>query len=109
MSEVLRGIRARPLIGTPASPGIRACVIIPVRDEAATLGATLRALAEQVDPEGRPLDRSSFEVIILASNCRDGSADLARRFWASEPALALHVVEVESGPISPTSARPGDS
>lgn len=83
------------LIATPASPDCRACVVIPARDEVATLGAALRALAEQVDLRGRPLSRSSFEVIVLANNCRDGSAGLARRFGASEPTLALHVAEVE--------------
>ncbi len=59
------------------------------------LGATLRALADQSDRAGRPLPESSYEVIVLANNCRDGSAELTRRFAASIPTLSLHVAEVE--------------
>lgn len=77
------------------SPECRACVVIPVRDEAATLRATLGALSRQVDSRGLPLSRSWYEVIVLANNCRDGTADLARRFGAAEPSLSLHVVEIE--------------
>jgi hypothetical protein len=78
-----------------SAPGCRACVVIPARDEADRLGAALGALARQVDAEGRPLPRSSFEVIVLANNCRDGTAALARRFAASNPTLVLHVAEVQ--------------
>ena len=84
-----------PMIATPPSPDCRACVIIPVRDEAVTLWATLGALAGQVDRESRPLGRALFEVIVLANNCRDSSAGIARRFGAANPGLALHVLEVE--------------
>ncbi len=73
----------------------RAVVIIPVRDEVGTLGATLDALADQVDLGGRPLDGVSYEVIVLANNCRDGSADLARRFAVDHPRLRLRVAERE--------------
>ena len=85
----------RRLIEAPIAPECRACVVIPVRDEAANLGATLRALADQVGLDGRPLPRSFFEVVVLANNCRDESAELARRFADAEPGLALHVAEVE--------------
>ena len=90
-----RGRPPRPLIGAPAEPECRACVIIPVRDETPSLGATLRALVDQSDQSGRPLPGSSYEVIVLANNCLDGSAELARRFSASMPTLTLHVAEVE--------------
>lgn len=94
MSDPTREIPELPRIGPPL-PGCRASVVIPARDEASGLGAALDALARQVDAEGRPLPRSSFEVIVLANNCRDGTAALARRFAASTPTMALHVAEVE--------------
>ncbi len=86
---------ARPLVEASPHPACVASVVIPVRDEAEALGATLAALADQVDLAGRPLDRSTFEVIVLANNCRDGSAGLARRFAEARPGLTLHVVERE--------------
>jgi len=75
-----------------------ASVVIPVRDEQTTLGACLQALAGQLDLAGRPLAPASYEVILLANNCRDGSAALARAFAARHPELALHVAEIELPP-----------
>jgi len=83
------------LVAGRASPGCRASVIIPVRDEQETLWECLAALAGQVDARGRSLDPSSFEVIVLANNCRDGSAALAGRFAESRPGFALRVAEVD--------------
>ncbi|GGJ68269.1 hypothetical protein GCM10008939_10830 [Deinococcus aquiradiocola] len=48
-------------------------VAIPARDEAAWLPGTLAALAAQV---GAP----AFGVLVLANNCTDGTADVARAF-----------------------------
>ncbi len=87
-----------PRISIPMHPECRAVAIVPARDEAETLGATLRAFAGQVDGIGRPLPRSSFEVIVLANNCRDDSAAIARRFAASAPGLTLQVAEAEFPP-----------
>lgn len=77
-----------------ARPGLQVCVVVPVRDESRRLAATLRALAQQVDELGAPVAAECFEVILLANNCQDGSAAVARRFAHSHPTLALHVVEV---------------
>ena len=83
------------LVGPGPRQACEACVVIPARDEAGELTATLRALAGQVDGRGRRLDRARFEVIVLANNCRDDTAGVVRRFAAGEPGLALHVAEVE--------------
>ena len=82
-----------PLVVTPPAPCCEVCVVIPVRDKAATLDATLHALARQVDRRGRPLAHHRYEIVLLANNCRDGSATVARRFAARHPTLALHIVE----------------
>lgn len=84
---------SRPLIEIPPSPGCNFCVAIPLRDERETVEDTLASLAQQVDGDGQPLDPSGYEVIILANNCRDDSAWLARSFAARHPRVALHVVE----------------
>lgn len=88
----------QPLVFKPPSPHCQVCVIIPVRDEAKHLTATLEALAYQMHCSGQPLDRACYEIIVLANNCRDDSAEVVRRFASRHPTLALHVVEMTLGP-----------
>jgi Glycosyl transferase family 2 len=70
------------------------CVIVPVRNEAIALEATLSALTNQVDLTGKPLAKNRYEIIVLANNCVDNSAEITRRFARSQPNLVLHVVEM---------------
>ena len=67
-----------PLVAAPVSRACEAIVIIPARDEREALPAALSALAGQLDLCGRPLDRCRFEVIVLANNCVDDTAAVAR-------------------------------
>ena len=83
-----------PLVLTPPSSNCEVCVIVPARDEAENLSATLNALAQQVDLQGQPFDRELYEIILLANNCSDDSAQFARRFAEQHSTLALHVVEI---------------
>lgn len=78
----------------PPHRALRACVIIPAKDEAATLPATLAALAAQVDLHGQALPTSSFEVIVLANNCHDATAAVVRAQARQWPSLQLHVAEL---------------
>lgn len=87
-------MRIAPLVWTPIAAQCEACVIVPVCDEAATLGPALRALAHQRERSGHALDHRRYEVIVLANNCRDESAAVARQIAAQYPALPLHVVEI---------------
>jgi glycosyltransferase involved in cell wall biosynthesis len=70
-------------------------IVIPVRDEEATLPATLAALATQTDANGRPLDPELYEIIMLVNNATDRSAEVARAVGSGHPRLALHVVEID--------------
>ncbi len=81
------------LVQTPPSQYCEVCVIVPVCNEAQTLTATLTALLHQVDLEGQRLDLRRYEVILLANNCSDNSAAIARNFAQQHPDLALHIVE----------------
>lgn len=83
-----------PLVKIRPLPQCNTCVIVPVRDEAENLESTLAALAHQVDLQGYPLDPNSYEVIVLANNCKDNSAAIAHRFAAQHPKFVLHVVEI---------------
>ncbi len=79
-------------------PECLASVVIPVRNEAVCLPATLESLARQVDWRNQPLDPHSYEIIILANNCRDDSAAIVRRWQTKNPALSIHLVEAELPP-----------
>lgn len=87
-----------PLVSTPMQPRCQMCAVVPVRDEAQFLGRTLAALADQKDSAGLSLDWRSYEVIVLANNCTDESAVIARHFAARHPGFCLHVVEVNLSP-----------
>jgi len=81
------------LVQIPPSPHCEVCVIVPVRNEAQTLAATLTALIHQVDLEGQLLDPRRYEIILLANNCSDDSAAIARTFAEQHQDIALHIVE----------------
>lgn len=88
------GANLNSLVSIPPSLNCEVCVIVPVRNEAENLETTLFALANQIDLEGKPLDKERYEILVLANNCSDDSAAVARRFAACHPNLALHVVEM---------------
>jgi glycosyltransferase involved in cell wall biosynthesis len=79
-------------------PRTRCSVTLPAFDEREDLEATLDALYDQRDRDGRPLDRALYEVVVVDNNSSDGTPDVARRFAAEHPDLALHVLaEPEQG------------
>jgi glycosyltransferase involved in cell wall biosynthesis len=59
---------------------------------------TLTALASQTDLNGQPLNLLTYEIIVLANNCSDESAAIARQFAKQHPDLVLHVAEVRLPP-----------
>jgi hypothetical protein len=81
-------VKALPLLNCEV------CVIIPVRNEAKNLETTLFALANQIDLTGKLLEKDRYEIIVLANNCSDNSAEIARHFAACNPNLAIHIVEM---------------
>ncbi|MCY7336912.1 MAG: glycosyltransferase family 2 protein [Chamaesiphon sp.] len=95
---IIQSVRNRslhqPLISTPPLKQCEVSVIVPVKDEAQTLAATLAALAHQTCLNGQPLSPLRYEIIILANNCTDESAQIARQFARAHPLLAIHVAEI---------------
>jgi glycosyltransferase involved in cell wall biosynthesis len=73
--------------GAPA-----AVIAIPARDEAMRVERCLAALAVQRSRCGTPVSQSAFEVLLLANNCSDKTAEIARRFAPRLP-FSLFVVE----------------
>jgi hypothetical protein len=74
-------------------PECQVCVIVPVKDEETLILPCLSSLERQVDERGNPIDPRQYEVILLANNCSDRSAEIARRFAQHHPRFQLHVVE----------------
>ncbi len=60
--------------------GVIAAIAIPAQDEARRLPACLQALAEQ-----RQVDHGQVAVLVLANNCRDATAAVARSMAARMP------------------------
>jgi hypothetical protein len=92
-SPLLRAADFAPLTLIPAAKECRVCVIVPVRNEAENLPATLSALARQIDPQGEPIDPDSYEVLLLANNCSDHSVSVAHALSQLHPHLRLHVID----------------
>ena len=69
--------------------------MIPVRDEAETLPATLTALAGQTGCG----DLSDVEVLLLLNDCRDRSREVADRLARAVPRLRVLVAEAEPGAV----------
>ena len=97
-AEVNTPVAEIALVAAPPALACRACVVVPARDEAQSIAQTLAALAEQRDSDGRPLAPDTYEVILLANNCRDETVATARRFAMQRDWPALHVAEVTLPP-----------
>jgi glycosyltransferase involved in cell wall biosynthesis len=65
-------------------PGLRACVVVPARDEEALVGACVRALAAQAG-----VGHDVYELLLVLDRCTDETEARAR---AAAGPLALHVL-----------------
>ena len=74
-------------------------VVVPVRDEAAGLAATLHSLMAQREFSGAPFYPARYEVLLLVNNCTDESASIARYFACTYPDFPLHVEEIHLPPV----------
>jgi hypothetical protein len=84
---------AQRLVQTPMHDTCEISVIVPVRDEAAILTATLTAFTRQIDLYGCALSRERYEIILFANNCIDDSAKIAHQYADCHADLNLHIVE----------------
>lgn len=82
------------LINSTIAAECKVSVVIPVRNEAENLPLTLLAFANQKNLYGTSLDPRIFELIILANNCTDDSAEIVRKFQCEHPRLRIHLAEI---------------
>ena len=78
------GAAAAVTILPAPTPGLRACVVVPARDEEALVGACVRALATQ---EG--VEHDAYELLLVLDRCTDATEARAR---AAAAGLTLHVL-----------------
>jgi glucosyl-3-phosphoglycerate synthase len=73
---------------SPPDSALRACVVVPARNEEALVGANLSALAMQanVPPE-------QYEVLLVLDRCTDGTGERAMEVAGAHPSLRLHLLE----------------
>lgn len=72
--EVLASLGGRRSRGAFATSRPRAAVLIPAHDEEAGIATTLRSVMRATGPDDR--------VLVVADNCTDGTAEVARRLGA---------------------------
>lgn len=72
----------------PPEADLRACVVVPARDEEDLVEACLEGLAAQ-----RGVDPAQFEVVLVLDACADGTEARARASAAASPGLRLHLLE----------------
>lgn len=82
----------------PPSGHLKVSVILPVRNEQDNLTKTLDALRNQKDNGGFQLSFHQYEVLLLANNCTDESAELARTYQRTFPEFNLHIEEIKLAP-----------
>ncbi len=79
----------------PPHPALSICVVVPARDEASGLIGTLESLRLQRLESNEAFDADRFEVLLLANNCADETASIARAYAQMHPGFRLHVENVK--------------
>jgi glucosyl-3-phosphoglycerate synthase len=69
----------------PPNPALRACVVVPARDEEDLIAACLWALATQAGVEPH-----EYEVLLVLDRCMDGTRNRAVEAADAHPWLRLH-------------------
>lgn len=78
----------------PVSKNCHISIVIPVRNEAENIEKTLESFLKQVDSENKPLDFKEFEILILANNCTDKTADIIKDFRQKNAELKIYPAEI---------------
>jgi len=70
-------------------------ILVPAHNEAANIQHVLRSLLEQVTRRAYIV-----EIIVVASGCTDGTAELARNVARGRPGMQVHVQERRGGKVA---------
>jgi glucosyl-3-phosphoglycerate synthase len=72
----------------PPNPDLKACVVVPARDEEDLIASSLRALATQTG-----IEPHEYEVVLVLDNCADGTRDRAVEIADAHPRLRLQLLD----------------
>jgi glucosyl-3-phosphoglycerate synthase len=72
----------------PPHPGLRACVVVPARDEQDLIASCLEALAAQTGVEPH-----EYEVLLVLDDCTDATAERAQNVADAHPSFRLGVLD----------------
>ena len=73
---------------SPPNPALRACVVVPARDEEDLIASCLEALATQ-----ERVAHQEYEVLLVLDRCADETEERAREISAVHPSLNLHFLD----------------
>jgi glucosyl-3-phosphoglycerate synthase len=73
---------------SPPEPALRACVVVPARNEEDLIASCLLALATQ-----RGVQSEEYEVLLVLDQCTDATHARAREIALSFPDLRLHFLD----------------
>jgi len=73
---------------SPPNPTLRACVVMPARNEQDLIASSLRALAAQTG-----IEPCEYEVLVVLDACTDATAERAREVSDAHPLLRLHLID----------------
>ncbi len=79
----------------PPHADMRACIVVPARNEEQLLPRLIASLADQRRLDGTPVEPRYSEVLLLLNNCSDGTSEIARALQSRHPRLTLHVRDIE--------------
>lgn len=78
----------------PAHQLLRLSVIVPAKDEAQYITATLDALRNQFDEAGVAVPYKIYEVLVLANNCTDDTLKICQHYQKQYPDFQLYVESI---------------
>ena len=70
---------------SPPNPALRACVVVPARNEEDLITSCLEALAMQ-----ERVAHYEYEVLLILDRCTDETEERAREIGGMHPSLKLH-------------------
>ncbi|HKH38506.1 MAG TPA: glycosyltransferase [Rubrobacter sp.] len=73
---------------SPPNPALRACVVVPARDEEDLIESCLEALATQ-----ERVAHHEYEVLLILDRCTDETEERAREIGGVHPSLKLHFLD----------------
>jgi glucosyl-3-phosphoglycerate synthase len=73
---------------SPPHPDLRACAVVPARDEEALIGSCLEALATQ-----ERVAHHEYEVLLVLDRCADETEQRASEIGGVHPSLKLHFLD----------------